>query len=112
MVSKQEELCIWDTVGNSDGQSVTYFQEAGRLFKLNNESLASIKYETGLDVEQISSMSCAEQNAWIEKRANKKITFPNQSKSIVAGRGNPLLAKHKYRTLDDLNIQSKKLFGF
>ena len=81
------------------------------MFELNQQSKANIKAVTGLNIEQIMSMSCAEQTAWIEKRANKKIKFSKASKSIIAGRGNPLLAKHRYKTLDDLNKQSKKLFG-
>ena len=81
------------------------------MFSLNDTSKANIKSVTGLDINQISSMSCNEQITWIEKRKKKSIVFSYVKKGAIAGRGNPLLSRRKFNTMDDLEVKSKRLFG-
>ena len=71
-----------------------------------NEYRASHWYfyrETNMDVE--------EERSWIEKRNHSKLSFSKRQRHGIIGRGNPLLARRKIRTAEDLEKKSKKLFG-
>ena len=56
-------------------------------------------------------MTADEEREWIEKKAGKKLCFGKKRKNGIAGRGNPLLARRKIRTKEDLDIKSQNLYG-
>lgn len=56
-------------------------------------------------------MSTEEEREWIEEKAGKKICFSKKRKYGVVGRGNPLLARRKIRTIDDVDRKSREFYG-
>lgn len=56
-------------------------------------------------------MSADEERQWVEKKTGKKLSYSKENRHGIIGRGNPLLARKKIRTIEDLDKKSKKLFG-
>lgn len=73
--------------------------------KLNNERVI------GLSLEKIKTLSFEEEKQWIESRRKDILVFSKKRKHGIAGRGNPLLARRKIRTMKDLDKKNKKYFG-
>lgn len=64
-----------------------------------------------MPIEKLVTMDTKEERSWIEKRNNSKLAFSKKHRYGIIGRGNPLLARRKIRTAEDLEKKSKKLFG-
>lgn len=60
---------------------------------------------------ETGKLSADEQQEWVEKRADRKLKYKRERKKGIMGRGNPLLARRKFRTLEDLDKKSKELYG-
>lgn len=73
------------------------------MYTLSDTTKKNIERVIGLSLDKLKVMSISEEKAWVEKRNNKDLSFSKHLKHGFIGRGNPLLAKRKIRTLADLN---------
>lgn len=71
----------------------------------------NIERVIGIPIEKLVNMNVKEERSWIEKRNNSKLSFSKRHRYGIVGRGNPLLARRKIRTAEDLEKKSKKFFG-
>lgn len=77
---------------------------------ISKETKMNIERVIGVPVEQFINMNTEEERAWIEKKNKAKLSFPKKLRYGVIGRGNPLLARRRIRTSEDLEKKSKKFF--
>lgn len=73
------------------------------------------KVHTNIEDRYVLSACNIVKNVYIQKsiyfmRNGERLTFSKQRRFGI-GRGNPLLARRKIRTEEDLNIKSKRLMG-
>lgn len=59
--------------------------------------------KTGLSIAQISNLSLKEEVALIYNKRGKPPVFTKKRDMRKIGRGNPLLARKRIRTIDDVN---------
>ena len=71
----------------------------------------NIERVVGMPIEKLVTMDTKEERSWIEKKNNSKLAFSKKHRYGIIGRGNPLLARRKIRTAEDLEKKSKKIFG-
>ncbi|MCD8119474.1 MAG: hypothetical protein LUE29_08355 [Lachnospiraceae bacterium] len=81
------------------------------MYRLSNETRKNLESSFGMSLTAFDEMSADEERKWIESRTGRKLLYGNKRRKGVIGRGNPLLARRKIRTMDDLQKKSKKLFG-
>lgn len=81
------------------------------MYRISSIAQKNIENIVGLGVDEIKNMSFDEQETWIAKRAKSKIGFSKKRRIGIIGRGNPLLARRKIRTMEDLDKKSKKYIG-
>ncbi|MDR0197231.1 MAG: hypothetical protein LBI36_03320 [Oscillospiraceae bacterium] len=75
---------------------------------LKEKTKTTLKRSTGLEYEEILAMSHDEEMAYV-KKAHPHIGFPKEAGSRKIGRGNPLLARRKIRTFQDLDEKFENL---
>lgn len=78
---------------------------------MSDTTKKNIERATGLTVDRIANMTSQEEQVWIEEQIGRKLVFSKKRNYGKIGRGNPLLARKKIRTADDLERKSRKLFG-
>lgn len=81
------------------------------MYTISQETKRNIERATGVSYDKLLTLTPEEEKALIEKKLGKKLKFSAKKRPGVYGRGNPLLAKGKIRTAEDLNKKSEKLFG-
>ena len=81
------------------------------MYTMSRTAKSNIERIVGLSLNEIQAMSFHDEQQWIENRTKSKLSFSKIRKIGILGRGNPLLAKRKIRTRDDLNKKSKKYIG-
>lgn len=81
------------------------------MYKVSDVAKLNIEKTVGLKIDEIVNMSFDEQQQWVNNRTKSKLKFSKIHKRGVVGRGNPLLARKKIRTINDLNVKSKKYIG-
>lgn len=81
------------------------------MYRISEAAKLNLERIIGLSVEKINHMSFEEQQQWVEKRAKSKLKYSKKRRRGIVGRGNPLLARRKIRTLEDLSKKSKKYIG-
>ena len=82
------------------------------MYEISKQARDNIKRIVGIDVNTIKKMSFDEQENWVKNRCSaKNITFSRKKRKSIIGRGNPLLARRKFRTMEDLDKKSKKYIG-
>lgn len=81
------------------------------MFVLSDTTKRNLEKSLGISLGQLGNMTADEEQKWIQKKIGKKVLFSKSKKRGVTGRGNPLLARRKIRTLSDLDKKSKDLFG-
>ena len=66
----------------------------------------------GMDPFEFIEMDQEEQENWIEKMNGKRIEYSREPPiPEVGARGNPYLALRKFSTQDEMEEESRKLFG-
>lgn len=63
----------------------------------------------GLDYEEILKMDTVKEIAYVESRIGKPIVFSTRRTRQRIGRGNPLLARRKFRTLEEVEKKLGKV---
>lgn len=81
------------------------------MFKMSDTAKLNNEHTIGLSLERVKRLSFEEEKEWIENRRKQVLGFSKKRKRGIAGRGNPLLARRKIRTIEDLEQKSKKYFG-
>ncbi|MFI3173141.1 MAG: hypothetical protein R3Y58_12360 [Eubacteriales bacterium] len=67
---------------------------------MSNNIRKSIERIVGMPIDKIRIMTQDEERAQVRKISSKDLHFSKRSRKSVYGRGNPLLARKKYRTID------------
>ena len=78
---------------------------------MSERAIKNIESTVGLPIDKIRKLTVEEEIAWVEKRSGKKLEFSKEKKNLITGRGNPLLARKRIRTAEDLDNLSKKYIG-
>lgn len=81
------------------------------MYTISEKTRANIERVVGIPIDKLNSMDTAEERSWIENRKKTKLSFSKRRRYGIIGRGNPLIARKKIRTAEDLNQKSKKFFG-
>lgn len=81
------------------------------MYTISEKTIKNIENTVGMPIEKMRRLTLDEEIAWVEKRRGTKVVFSKEKKAAIAGRGNPLLARKRIRTNEDLNILSKKYIG-
>lgn len=81
------------------------------MYTISKKTKMNIERVVGMPIEKLVTMDTKEERSWIEKRNNSKLAFSKKHRYGIIGRGNPLLARRKIRTAEDLEKKSKELFG-
>lgn len=81
------------------------------MYKISNNTKRNLERSLGISLCDFTKLSADEERIWIEKRAGTKLQFSKRKKHGIIGRGNPLLARRKLRTIKDLDQKSKNLYG-
>lgn len=81
------------------------------MYTISKKTKMNIERVIGIPIEELLTMDRKEERSWIEKRNKSKLSFSKRQRYGIIGRGNPLLARKKIRTAQDLEEKSKKFFG-
>lgn len=76
---------------------------------LSEKVLASIKSITGLSLEEMKKMDIYHEIEYVQKKTGKKLVFSSQSDARKKGRGSPLIARHRFRTIEEVDRRMSKL---
>lgn len=78
---------------------------------LSEKVLASIKSITGLSLEEMKKMDIYHEIEYVQKKTGKKLVFSSQPDARRIGRGDPLIARHRFRTIEEVDkriLKNKK----
>ena len=79
------------------------------MFTLKSETKQNIREIVGYDIFE-EDLDFDEEISLIEQKIGKAIEFPNEvSNSKRIGRGNPLLARNKIKTMEDVDRSLAKI---
>lgn len=67
---------------------------------LSNEVMASISQITGLSLDQMKRMDIYQEKEYIQSRNWKKLVYPTKRDARRSGRGNPLIARRRFRDIE------------
>lgn len=81
------------------------------MYKISDITKRNLERSLGISLNDFTKLSADEERIWIEKKTGKKLQFSKRKKHGIVGRGNPLLARRKIRTIKDLEYKSKNLYG-
>ncbi len=70
---------------------------------LKDETKANLEYLLDLKLDELEKMDVDEEISAIENNESRKIRFSKERDFRKIGRGNPLLARRRMRTMDDVN---------
>ena len=73
------------------------------LFVMSKRVESVLVKKTGLSIVEISNLSAKEELALVCKKRGKAPVFSKKRDTRKMGRGNPLLARKRIRTIDDVN---------
>lgn len=76
---------------------------------LSEKVLASIKSITGLSLEEMKKMDIYHEIEYVQKKTGKKLVFSSQPDARKKGRGSPLIACHRFRTIEEVDRRMSKL---
>ena len=80
------------------------------MYIMSNKTKKNIERVVGLPFSQIQQLDLSEEKKWLQKKCQFN-GFTKRVRYAIIGRGNPLLARKKIRTIEDLNKKSKKYLG-
>lgn len=81
------------------------------MYRISNTTKINLEKALGISLTEFNAMSAEQERQWIEKKIGGPLVFGKKRRYGIVGRGNPLLARRKIRTLDDMERKSKDLFG-
>ena len=81
------------------------------MYRISNTAKNALENSLGISFEQLNDMSPEEERSWIENKIGHRLVFCKSIPQYLSGRGNPLLARRKIRTKEDLDKKSRILFG-
>ena len=81
------------------------------MYTMSALTKSNVERVTGVTIEEMKSMTMNQERDLVKKRNEERLTFSKQRRFGIIGRGNPLIARRKIRTEEDLNIKSKRLMG-
>lgn len=70
---------------------------------------AAIKYKTGLSLNEIRNLSLDGERKLVKKKTRKELSYGTSRDFRKIGRGNPLLARKRYRTISYINSRIDEL---
>ena len=81
------------------------------MYTMSQKTKKAIEETVGLTLQQISAMSVSKEKQWVEKKINKELIFSCNRRHGVIGRGNPLLARKKIRTMAYVDDKIAQITG-
>jgi len=72
---------------------------------MSKEAQKALEEGIGLPLSKVDEMSLSEEIAYVEKKTGKPLTFPQILDTRRIGRGNPLLARGKFTTMEEVNAK-------
>lgn len=81
------------------------------MYSISKTTKKNLERTLGMSLAAFSAMTADEEKQWLNSRSGKKVVFSKRKRHGVIGRGNPLLARRKIRTIEDLSRKSRDLFG-
>lgn len=79
------------------------------MITLKKETKENLRKLLGLRLSELDKYSVPEEIAYLEQQSGKKISFSKARDSRKIGRGNPLLARRRIRTMDEVNKRLDKM---
>ena len=79
------------------------------MITLKKETKENLRNLLGLRLSELDKYSVPEEIAYLEQQSGKKISFSKARDSRKIGRGNPLLARRRIRTIDEVNKRLDKM---
>lgn len=76
--------------------------EEDNMISLNSETKKNLESLLEISLEELDSMDLSEEISYISDKSGK-IVFSKKRDSRKKGRGNPLLARRRFRTMKDVN---------
>lgn len=81
------------------------------MYIMSSSTRANVERVTGVTIEEIQNMTMKQERELVKKRSGERLHFSKKRRFGIIGRGNPLLARRKIRTEEELSIKSKRLMG-
>jgi len=72
---------------------------------IGKEAQIALEKGIGLTLSQIYEMNVADEIAFVKAKTGKNIIFSKRTDSRKIGRGNPLLARGKITTIEEINAK-------
>lgn len=74
-----------------------------KVFTMSKSVERIIVKKTGYSIERLKNLSLAEERDLVNEKMGRDLAFSNSRNRRKVGRGNPLLARKRIRTMDDVN---------
>ena len=87
------------------------FARGRKVYTISEKTRANIERVVGIAVNKLCNMNAEEERSWIENKKKERLSFSKRRRYGIIGRGNPLIARRKIRTAEDLEQKSKQFFG-
>ena len=81
------------------------------MYDVSDTTKKNLERVIGLSYDEVRQLTLQQEIEIAEDRSGKKMMFSREKKRGTHGRGNPLLARRRFKTNEDLNQESRKLFG-
>lgn len=78
------------------------------MFSLSKKTVEDLENRTGLTYSQLRSFSLDEELSFFKKNG-KQVSFSKERREGIIGRGNPLLARRRIRTMEDVDTFLEKI---
>ena len=78
------------------------------MFSLSKKTVEELENRTGLTYSQLRSFSLDEELSFFKKNG-KQVSFSKERREGIIGRGNPLLARKRIRTMEDVDTFLEKI---
>ncbi len=76
---------------------------------LSSKVLASIKNVTGLSSTDIKKMDVYHEVEYIQNKTGKKLVFSSKPDARRMGRGSPLVARRRFRSIEEVDKRMSKI---
>jgi len=72
---------------------------------ISNEARIILEKNIGLSLNQISELTLSDEINYVKAKTGKALIFSRKRDSRKIGRGNPLLARKRFTTMEELNTK-------
>ena len=73
------------------------------MYELKEDTKRLVAKILGMDYSLYIGMDYDEEETYIKKISNNKTAFYPKNNELIIGRGNPLLAREEFLTIDEVN---------